>query len=365
MKIALVKQLDAVIGRIASSLLSVPTQSEPDSAIATILLIRPGGIGDAVLLASAIHSIKKSVPAIHITVLAEQRNAGVFPLIASVDEVLCYDRPLELLKVLQNRYDVVIDTEQWYRLSAVVARLARSPVKIGFGTNGRLRMFTHCIDYDLAAYEPENFASLLKPLRLDDASKAGIAALSVPLHSVSKACKILEPLGSDPFVAISPSASKAEKRWGADRFRRLTETLSAFGVNLVVVGGKEERQQGEIIAGGGLAMNLAGSTSLSETAGVIQKSALLVSGDSGVLHIAAGLGVPTVSLFGPGRVEKWAPRGEHHIAITRGLSCSPCTMFGITPPCPNGFQCMRDISVDEVAGAVKGLLTRTGAMPFR
>ena len=78
---------------------------------------------------------------------------------------------------------------------------------------------------------------------------------------------------------------------------------------------------------------LAGMTSLAETAAVIQKCALLVSGDSGVLHIAAGLGVPTVSIFGPGRVEKWAPQGEHHVVVTKRLTCSPCTMFGTTPPC--------------------------------
>ena len=119
---------------------------------------------------------------------------------------------------------------------------------------------------------------------------------------------------------------------------------------------------GEVIAGG-LGLNLAGMTSLSETAAVIQKSSLLLSGDSGVLHIAVGLGVPTVSLFGPGRVKKWAPQGERHIVISKELPCSPCTTFGTTPPCPNGIRCMSDITVDEVVNAVTRLLARVGAMP--
>jgi ADP-heptose:LPS heptosyltransferase len=106
-----------------------------------------------------------------------------------------------------------------------------------------------------------------------------------------------------------------------------------------------------------LGLNLAGATTLAETAAVIKKSALLLSGDSGVLHIAVGLGVPTVSLFGPGRVKKWAPQGEHHIVINKELPCSPCTTFGHTPPCPIHAQCMRDISVDEVVTAVTMLLT--------
>jgi ADP-heptose:LPS heptosyltransferase len=88
----------------------------------------------------------------------------------------------------------------------------------------------------------------------------------------------------------------------------------------------------------------------------------LLSGDSGVLHIAMGLGVPTVSLFGPGRAGKWAPRGERHIVINKGLSCSPCTTFGTTPPCPISAQCLNDITVDEVFNAVAVLLTATGGL---
>lgn len=129
------------------------------------------------------------------------------------------------------------------------------------------------------------------------------------------------------------------------------------------MGGKEDRQQGDMIAGGGLGLNLAGLTSLPETAAVIQQSSLLLSGDSGVLHIAVGLGVPTVSLFGPGMVKKWAPQGDRHIVINKGLPCSPCTTFGTTPHCPIDTQCMRNITVDEVVNAVTMLLTSVGAMP--
>jgi len=120
-----------------------------------------------------------------------------------------------------------------------------------------------------------------------------------------------------------------------------------------------------VITAGGLGLNLAGMTSLSESAAIIQKSSLLLSGDSGVLHIAVGLGVPTVSLFGPGRVKKWAPRGDRHIVINKELPCSPCTSFGTTPPCPNKTRCMSDITVDEVVNAVTMLLTSVGAMPSK
>ncbi|MFH1027028.1 MAG: glycosyltransferase family 9 protein, partial [Pseudomonadota bacterium] len=112
-------------------------------------------------------------------------------------------------------------------------------------------------------------------------------------------------------------------------------------------------------------LNLAGKTSLQDTAAIMDRSALLVSGDSGVLHIAAGLGKPTVSLFGPGRSEKWAPQGDRHIVINRQLPCSPCTTFGTTPSCPRDAECLRSITPDEVANAVTMLLTAEGVTPSR
>jgi lipopolysaccharide heptosyltransferase II len=351
--IKLMKKLDAVIGFMAVSTFPTPLCRELAFPLDSLLLIRPGGIGDAVLLGPAIRSLKANNPSIHVTVLAEKRNAGIFLLIPGVDRLLRYDRPGELLQALRSRYDAVIDTEQWYRLSAVVARIASAPVKIGFDTNERQRMFTHPIPYSHDAYEVFSFTRLLEPLGIEvGAVEYGVPFLSLPDAVSDKIAALLESLRDQPFVVVFPGASIPERRWDADRFRQVAERLSAFGIKVVIVGGNECRQQGDEIAGGGLGLNLAGLTSLAETAAIIQKSSLLVSGDSGVLHIAVGLGTPTVSLFGPGRAKKWAPKGHQDIVINKELSCSPCTTFGRTPSCPSNAQCMRDISVDDVVNAV-------------
>ena len=360
MNIRLVKLLDAAIGRIAAYVIPAPSRLLPPSEVTSLLIIRPGGIGDAVLFATSIQSIKNRYPSSKITVLAEKRNAGIFSLIAGVDKLLCYDHPREFLQALGGSYDVVIDTEQWHHLSAVVARFASAPVKIGFDTNGRRRMFTHKIPYSHDDYEALSFANLLEPLGIG----ADVVAMEAPLLLIqnstsSKIDYLLEPLNNQPFVSIFPGASIPVRQWGAERFRRVAEQLSAYGIKIVVVGGKVDRLQGDVIADGELALNLAGMTSLSETSAIIQQSSLLLSGDSGVLHIAVGLGVPTVSLFGPGREKKWAPRGERHRVINNQLPCSPCTTFGNTPKCPIDGQCMRDITVDEVVNSVTMLLSMT------
>jgi ADP-heptose:LPS heptosyltransferase len=309
-----------------------------------------------VLLAPAINSLKAHYPDCFITILAEQRNAGVYQLIPGVNKVYCYDCPGEFIQALRGRYDVVIDTEQWYRLSAVVARIVRAPIKIGFGTNERRRMFTHEIPYDQNAYESDIFLNLMNPLCVYSKRDEGNISLKIPLESANSVAQSLQQLHSVTFVVFFPGSSISEKRWGVERFRGVAELLSSIGIKIVVVGGKEEYPHGEVITDGGLGLNLAGLTSLSETAAVIKKSSVVVSGDSGVLHIAAGLDVPTVSLFGPGSAKKWAPKGKHHIVLNKELACSPCTMFGIVPSCQNNGKCMQEIFVDEVFNAVTMLL---------
>ncbi len=354
----LLKRCDRIIGGLFTGLLTRP-HSVADTVClqpSSILIIRPGGIGDAALLIPAILAVRGTFPAAKITVLAEYRNVAVFQMCPAVDRVLLYDRPSEFMAALRDSYDVVIDSEQWHRLSAVVARLTRAPVLIGFGTNERARLFTHSMSYDQDDYEADSFARLLAPLGV---TLGGLPErfLVVPDDVKRIIAGLLSGIDQGRFVTMFPGASIKERRWGSGKFRRLAELLSVFGLTVVVVGGREDIGQGEAIVSGGLGLSLAGRTTLPETAAIIEKSALLVSGDSGVLHIAVGLGKPTVSLFGPGRAEKWAPRGERHIVINKGVPCSPCTIYGTTPPCPSNAKCMGDITADEVFNAVMILLT--------
>jgi lipopolysaccharide heptosyltransferase II len=327
----------------------------PDD-ICSILFIRPGGIGDAVLLAPTIRSIKKYYPQAHITILAECRNARVFPLVPGVDGILCYDRPSEFCQALRGRYDVVIDTEQWHRLSAVLARLVRSVVKIGFDTNERRRMFSHTVPYSHDDYETLSFAHLLGSLGIaEEAVNREAPFLQIPYAAPESADVFLKSHGEKPFVVIFPGASITERRWDKERFSIVAKRLSENGYGVVVVGGREDREDGNMIACE-WGLNLVGMTTLAETAAVIARSSLLISGDSGVLHLAVGLDIPTVSLFGPGIATKWAPRGEKHVVLNRNLPCSPCTNFGTTPPCPYGAQCMKEITADQVMMAAVSLL---------
>lgn len=354
-KIEILKRIDSILGKMAVRLWSVPSLREMGTS--SFLLIRPGGIGDAVLLAPTIRALRRAYPEATIDLLAERRNAAIFSLVPEVNKVFHYDAPRELMAALRRRYDVVIDTEQWHRLSAVVARLTRSPLSIGFATNERSRLFAHHIPYSHDEYEAISFLNLLKPLGIDKPAALPASFLSVPETAQQRAEGLLGDLSGKSFIAIFPGGSIPDRRWGAERFKGLTGILNAEGIPVVVVGGKMDAAAGEIIIAGNYGINLAGKTSLVETAAVIEKSAVLVSGDSGILHVGVGLGRSTVSLFGPGIAKKWAPRGEKHIVINKNLSCSPCTKFGYTPKCPISARCMGEITIDEVVAAVKKLIS--------
>jgi len=357
-RVNVLKTVDAILGCCAVWIFAfLPKLSMKFAQPASILLIRPGGIGDVALLIPAVRALKNNFPHTKIHVLAERRNTAAFSLCPTIDSVFRYDVPAELFAAIRGNYDLVIDTEQWHRLSVVVARICRPKTLIGFGTNERKRLLTKTVSYSHDDYEVTSFLRLLEPLSVAK-NESQTPFLTVPESATAKAVELLAPLAGKRFVAIFPGASIPERRWGAERYHLLAKGVFAAGYSIVVVGGKEDMEQGNVIISGGMGLNLAGFTSLVETAAVLEKSSLLVSGDSGVLHIAVGLDIPTVSLFGPGIAAKWAPRGEKHIVINRQLPCSPCTKFGTTPPCPRDARCMKEITADQVMEAAVRLLQK-------
>lgn len=357
-KIALLKFIDRVVGGVVVRLLPKPPR-QPHAVPRTFLLIRPGGIGDAVHLLPLLQRLREYFPTAKISVLSERRNAGVFILSPVAVRVCCYDRPLEFLRALFLRYDVVIDSEQWHLLSAIAARLVRAPVKIGFASNERQRLFTDALPYPQATYEAEAFLSLLSPLAIPLAPLPPPPWIRIPQKAQGEIA-VLQAKIDGRYVVIFPGASVASRRWGEERFRLLARAISQSGWQVVVVGGREDCAIAAVICGDGWGSDFSGKTSLAGTAALIAGADLLVSGDSGLLHIGAALGIPTVSLFGPGIAQKWGPRGEEHRVLNLQLPCSPCTIYGTTPPCKRQSACLSGISVDAVINAVKKQLNKIG-----
>lgn len=361
-KIAFLKRIDSLLGPFLARVLPVssPVNKAP-TAVNRVLFIRPGGIGDAVLLIPAIRAFNIRYPEATVEVLAEKRNAATFEMCAGVEQIFCYDDWRDWRKLFSRQYDVVIDTEQWHYLSAVIARLLRAPVRCGFSTNERYKFFTHSVSYCHDCYEVQSFFSLLSVFDVQDNGSVAIPYLMLPVAVESRCISFLKPLSGKPYVVLFPGASIAERRWSTTSFSALAQRFLQHGLAVVVVGGKDDLLVGKQIVAQipkGYGLNLAGETTLPETAGILNGAVLLVSGDSGVLHLAVGIGCPTVSLFGPGIEKKWAPRGSKHQVVNLNLTCAPCTRFGTTPECADRGRCINDISVDMVWSVTTSLIDK-------
>jgi len=359
-KIKVLKMIDRIAGKFLISFLGDRVNADkyviPD--LKSILVIRPGGIGDAVLLLPAINTLKTTLPHINIDILCEKRNAGIFEFSDSVKNIFLYDRDFELFRCLRKRYDAVIDTEQWHRLSAIVAHIIKSPIKIGFDTNERRKLFTYKIPYNHEDYEVYSFLNLIKPLiNISPQFNPNIPFINIKEVFPSNFLRD----NTKKLVAIFPGATVIERKWGGDKYGMLAKALENRGYNIVILGSNADRKEAEKIKKHAQSsIDLTGKTSLKEVAVVLKYSSLLITADSGIMHIAYGIGTPTVSLFGSGIEKKWAPQGENHIILNKHLPCSPCTKFGYTPPCPNNFNCMNFISVDEVISASERILHKSG-----
>jgi lipopolysaccharide heptosyltransferase II len=352
----LLKSLDRFVARPLVYLFRKAKEQDRPTEMKRILFIRPGGIGDAVLLLPSIRILKEKFPDSSIDILCEKRNSDIFNLSGDINAIFLYDRGLDVFRVPRKKYDVVIDTEQWHRLSAVVASLTGAPVRIGFDTNERRKLFTHPITYSHDNYEVYSFLHLLQPLTdtipdfmtekpfLDISGDAGSSLLS-------------ELKATNNLIALFPGASVPERRWGGEKFGMVARALSDLGYRIMILGSASDKADADKIKRyAENSLDFTGKTSLRDVASLLKRSTLLISSDSGLLHLAYAVGTPTISLFGSGMRKKWAPRGKRHAVIDKRLPCSPCTKFGYTPPCERGVECLLSITVEEVLRAMEALL---------
>ena len=164
-------------------------------------------------------------------------------------------------------------------------------------------------------------------------------------------------LDRQPFAALAPGAAHATKRWPIRHWRALAEQLTTMGYGLVALGGAADRELASELGPSAGVHNAAGEFTLQETGACLARAAVLVSGDTGVMHMATGVGTRVVALFGP-TVELFGffPYTSRAVVLERDLGCRPCSAMG-TERCPLGHhRCLEEIVPDQVAAAVQRLV---------
>ena len=344
-----------------------------------ILIVKTSAIGDVIHTLPALHCLRRQYPEARITWLVEEAAAAVVVGHPALDRVLVVGRKgwirewragerlaagrqaWHFLRELRDtRYDLLLDFQGLLK-SGIWVALARARRKVGFGRgmdhaemsylflNERVpavSMEMHAVDREL---------HLLRAIGIECPEVRFELPLTAADHAAARDLLTAHGLGPDtPFVAINPLTTWSTKHWQATKFAQLADRLLAAGMVVVFTGGPGDEPGVAAIQGlmQAKAVNLAGRTSLKSLAALYAKARVVVSTDTGPMHVAAAVGTPVVALFGPTAPWRTGPYGEGHRIIRLGLPCSPC----LKKQCQYGTTaCMTDIPVDEVAQAVGNL----------
>ena len=241
--------------------------------------------------------------------------------------------------------------------SAFFFFLAGIKERIGYATQGRRILLTHPISLPShwdKLHQIDYYAHLFQ--RLGWVGEERKPSLYLTREEVERAKRKFS-LKDKNWIGICPGSAYGEsKRWLPEYFQELVKKIiHSLSYGVIVLGREEERKIGEFILENHpcqRALNLCGKTTLREAIALLSLTQIVVTNDSGLMHIAWSLGIPTVAIFGPTPVEKTAPWQGKVKVLKKDVPCSPCKFRD----CPLDHRCMKEISPEEVWRAVKEFL---------
>jgi len=328
------------------------------------LIIRLGSLGDVIHGIPAAAALRRRFPHAHIDWLVDPRYAELLGLVECLDRPIAFD-PRDLLGGARGRavlkalraahYDAVIDLQGLLK-SAALARLVGAAQTIGF-PRAHLReplarlFYTRAPDPGAATHVIEKNLGLLRALDVSD--RAVRFPLRIPRTDAAAA--LADRLGSGAYAVVNPGAAWPNKRWPAGRFGAVAASIRReHGLRSVVLWGPgEEALAASVAAASEGAAEPAPPTTIADIVGITRAARLMISGDTGPLHIAGAVGTPLVALFGPTRPERNGPWAPRDVTLSRVATCA-CQY---ERRCRRAVPCIDDIPVDEVVQAVRRRLS--------
>jgi heptosyltransferase-1 len=338
-------------------------------------------LGDVVMTIPALMALKAAFPEAEIDWLVEPASKDLLEGRPDINRLLVSPRPLagklfrtfhpfkaarvwlDFFKSLRDRrYDAVLDFQGLFK-SAINVMLSSSPRKIGFA--GTRELSSLALTEKLPPYDPQRHA-LLRYLDL----VGYLGAEPVPgwqdkpyLHpspkARQKASELLKPIGEAPFIALSPGTRWPTKLWPLSNWERLAELLNDARLPMVALGGPSEKEWCDLLAERG-ALSLAGKTSLDVLAAVLAQAKMLITPDSGPMHLAVSVGCGGLALFGPTRPERTGPFGDLFEILTPDVDCLGC----LKRRCPLSPQkCLGLLTAQQVAQRAVSMMSRLPDKP--
>lgn len=331
----------------------------------SVLLIRLSSLGDVVLTTPVAANLNRA--GVRVAVLTRRAFAPVFEGNPTVDEVLLFeDRGLWgwARDIRRRRFDAVVDLHGTFR-SRLWSAFSGAPRRVRYDKRAAARrrlVWTKKTSPALAGHVVDRYLETLSPLGVPAGERSPRLYVG---GSESPSPDLQERVGSGPLLVVAPGAQHATKRWPAERFAAAAERWRAEhpGTRVVLLGSPADAPAGASLGSAlaGDVLDLIGKTSLRDMIRILNRAALVLSNDSGAMHVAAALGRPTVAVFGPTvREFGFFPMGARAVAVEGGpLPCRPCALHGRSR-CPEGhFRCMADVTVDRVVEAAAAITAGT------
>ncbi|MDD5044350.1 MAG: glycosyltransferase family 9 protein [Candidatus Omnitrophica bacterium] len=313
--------------------------------IKTILFIRHDRIGDMVLSTPVFPALKRRFPSARIIVLASTRNKEIIASDPYVDEILLYNS-LGLFRrsCSQRKIDLAIDPFCTYGLkTAFLAYLSGAKFRIGFEKAGREIFFNlKGPGLDGAGTILKHHEMLVRALGIETKDFTPRLYLSQEEISSARNAILSRGIKEGEFkIVVHPGGFYPSQRWGFERFSALCKEITQR-LNAKIIFFTEDKE-----------LNISNVFNFShlglrQVMSIIGQAELFIGNNSGPLHIACALGIPTVSTMGPSDPMLWWPQGENNIVIRKDLPCSPCHR----PAC-SVRDCMGLITVEEMFMAVE------------
>jgi lipopolysaccharide heptosyltransferase II len=329
-----------------------------------ILIRASNWLGDSVISVPAVRAIKTGRPDAHITIAAPKKIAAIWKLVPEVDEIIPLPNRGLFAAVRairrQPRFDVAVVFPNSLR-SALEVWLSGIPRRVGYRGHSRKWLLNQIVPENERVGPPEHqafhYLRIAKNLGAEISGEF-IASKKMPNAQRPTPNSQLSTLNSQLLVGLCPGAEYGPaKRWLPERFAEAATSIAMQrDVKWILFGTKKDAEIGEKICTtlGDHCVNRIGQTTIQQLIDELRECRLLLTNDTGTMHLASLLGVPVVAIFGSTEPRMTGPLGDGHVILRHQVECSPCFLR----QCPIDFRCMKAVTVQEAVDAVLSMLAR-------
>ena len=323
-----------------------------------IIIFQTAFLGDLILTLPLIKEIKEKFKDSKLTIVVRKEFSSAFQGLKEIDEIIEDDKKknkirstISLIKKIRNEdFDIAILPHRSFR-TAIIACLGKAKIRIGFDIPIVSFFYTHKVPFKWLMHDAERNTALLSYI---------LKNIKIDFPNIETDYDLSPKIDEKKIILINPSSVWETKKWPHYKYSLLIKKIyEKYKIRPVIIGSKEEVPYSELIEKPvkGMCINLCGKTSLSLLISLMKKADILITNDSGPMHIGVASRIYVIAIFGPTTKELgFFPYSSKSTVLEADLECRPCRLHG-SMKCPHGhFLCMKLISVDDVMNIVSKYL---------